>query len=84
MLLATLLFSDHLIALFYLIPFAILGVLLMFAGGQLALTIMDLTTRSELFVVVVMLAVTFASNLAYASCVGLLLYWIIRRQNLDV
>jgi sulfate permease, SulP family len=84
MLLAALLFSDHLMALFHLIPFAVLGVLLLFAGGQLALTIIDLETRSELFVCVVMLGVTLATNLAYAFCAGLLLFWIIRRQNLDV
>lgn len=84
MLLAALLFSDHLMALFHLIPFAVLGVLLLFAGGQLALTIMDLETRSEFFVSVVMLGVTLATNLAYAFCAGLLLFWIIRRQNLEV
>ena len=84
MLLAALLFSDHLMALFHLIPFAVLGVLLLFAGGQLALTITDLETRSELFVSVVMLGVTLATNLAYAFCAGLLLFWIIRRQNLEV
>jgi SulP family sulfate permease len=84
MLLAALLFSDHLMALFHLIPFAVLGVLLLFAGGQLALTIIDLETRSELFVCVVMLGVTLATNLAYGFCAGLLLFWIIRRQNLDV
>lgn len=83
-LLAALLFSDHLMALFYLIPFAVLGVLLLFAGGQLALTIMDLETRSDLFVSVVMLCVTLATNLAFGFCAGLLVYWIIRRQDLDV
>jgi SulP family sulfate permease len=84
MLLATLLFSNHLMALFHLIPFAVLGVLLLFAGGQLALTIIDLETRGELFVSVVMLGVTLATNLAYGFCAGLLLFWIIRRRNLDV
>jgi SulP family sulfate permease len=84
MLLAAVLFSDHLMALFHLIPFAVLGVLLLFAGGQLALTIIDLETRSELFVSVVMLSVTLAANLAYGFCAGLLLFWIIRRLKLDV
>jgi SulP family sulfate permease len=84
MLLAVLLFSDHLLALLHLIPFAVLGVLLLFAGGQLALTIMDLDTRSDLFVSVVMFGVTLATNLAYACCAGLVLFWIIRRQNLDI
>jgi SulP family sulfate permease len=84
MLLAVVLFSDHLMALFHLIPFAVLGVLLLFAGGQLALTIIDLETRGELFVCVVMLGVTLATNLAYGFCAGLLLFWIIRSRNLDV
>jgi SulP family sulfate permease len=84
MLFAAVLFSDHLMALFHLIPFAVLGVLLLFAGGQLALTIIDLETRSELFVSVVMLAVTLATNLAYGFCAGLVLFWIIRRLRLNI
>ncbi len=83
-LLVTLLFSEHLMTLFYLIPYAILGVLLLFAGGQLALTLLDLNTRGELFIAVVMLAVTYAGNLAYGFCAGLVLHWIIQRRKLDV
>ncbi|MGD8837154.1 MAG: putative sulfate/molybdate transporter, partial [Desulfobacteraceae bacterium] len=47
---AVLLIGDQLLALFHLIPIAILGVLLFFAGGQLALTIADLHKRSEMFI----------------------------------
>jgi hypothetical protein len=72
MLLATLLFSNHLMALFHLIPFAVLGVLLLFAGGQLALTIIDLETRGELFVSVVIWAShwppTWPTGSVPASC----------------
>jgi SulP family sulfate permease len=83
-LICTVLFSDQLLALFYLIPFAILGVLLLFAGGQLALALMDLRTRSELFVAVAMLAITLTANLAYGFCAGLVLLWIIRLRKVDI
>ena len=44
----------------------VLGVLLFFAGIQLALTIQDVESRSHLFVIVVMLGITLAANLAWA------------------
>lgn len=49
---------------FNLIPLAIPGVLLLFAGSQLALTILDIRERREMFVVVTILGITLASNLA--------------------
>ena len=54
-----------------LIPMAVLGVLLVFAGSQLAMAIQDVDGRKPLFVLVCMLGVTLASNLAVAFAVGL-------------
>jgi SulP family sulfate permease len=84
MLLFALVFSDQIVVVFHLIPFAVLGVLLLFAGGQLALTLLDLQTRGDLFVVVVMLGITLAGNLAYGFCAGIVLAWILRRRNPDL
>ena len=67
-----------------LIPFAILGVLLVFAGSQLAMMILDISERKELFVVVCMLTVTLASNLTYGFFVGLILANLFRYKRFSV
>ncbi|MCG8639485.1 MAG: sulfate permease, partial [Desulfobacterales bacterium] len=56
-----------------LLPLSILGVLLIFAGSQLAMTILDMTGTKNMFVVVAMLAVTLAVNLTAGFAVGLVL-----------
>ncbi|HCY86249.1 MAG TPA: sulfate permease [Desulfobacteraceae bacterium] len=61
------------LSILFLIPMAILGVLLIFAGSQLAMTIIDMNTRKEIFVMTVILAVTLAVNLALGAVVGLIL-----------
>lgn len=43
-----------------LIPLAALGVLLIFAGMQLALTILDIKTRKDLFVPVIIVSITLS------------------------
>ncbi len=79
-----LLLGDRLIDFFHLLPLAILGVLLFFAGGQLALTIVDLSGRNELLVPLTILGVTLATHLAYGFGAGLLLALVIRWRNIDV
>ncbi len=66
----------------FLIPMAILGVLLIFAGSQLAMTIIDMNTRNEIFVVVTILSVTLASNLAVGTVVGMFLAYALRRIDI--
>ena len=84
MVIAVLLWGDRLLALFNLVPLAILGVLLFFAGGQLALTIVDLPTRSEMLIPLTMLAITLSANLAYGFGTGLLMALLIRWRRIDV
>ncbi|SHF38665.1 sulfate permease, SulP family [Desulfacinum infernum DSM 9756] len=67
-----------------LIPLAVLGVLLLFAGTQLALTILDMRERKDLFVVLVMLGITLASNLAAGFIVGILVAYLLRWKHLNV
>nr|WP_319397098.1 putative sulfate/molybdate transporter [uncultured Desulfobacter sp.] len=62
----------------FLIPMSILGVLLVFAGGQLALTINDMHTRNELFVIMTIVALTLAANLAIGTVVGIILAYAIK------
>jgi MFS superfamily sulfate permease-like transporter len=81
--LAVLLGSQS-INILHLLPMGVLGMLLFFAGAQLALTIQDVQTRSGLFVMMVMLGITIASNLAWAFGVGICMTWIIDRGNISI
>jgi sulfate permease, SulP family len=80
----TLLLGNRILALFNLIPMAILGVLLLFAGSQLALTILDIRERKDMFVVVLILGITLASNLAAGFMAGILLAYLLRSEKLTV
>jgi sulfate permease, SulP family len=74
----------HALAVVYLLPMAILGVLLIFAGGQLALTIIDMETRKDLFVALLMLGITLASNLAVGFLVGIIVAYVLKSERLNV
>ena len=63
---------------------SILGVLLIFAGSQLALTIIDLNERKDLFVALVILGITLASNLAVGFVVGIALAYALKSKRLNV
>jgi SulP family sulfate permease len=80
----TVLLGNRILAVFNLIPMAILGVLLLFAGSQLALTIVDVSERKDLFVVVTMLGITLAANLAVGFLVGIVLAYLLRLEKLTV
>ncbi|MBC7358913.1 MAG: sulfate permease [Desulfacinum sp.] len=67
-----------------LIPMAVLGVLLLFAGAQLALTILDMRERKDLFVILLMLGITLASNLAAGFLVGILVAYLMRWKHLNI
>ncbi|WP_372677718.1 putative sulfate/molybdate transporter [Desulfosarcina sp.] len=82
--LLTLLLGNRILDLFNLIPMAILGVLLLFAGSQLALTVLDIKERKEMFVVVIILGITLASNLATGFMVGIVLAYLLRSPKLTV
>ena len=67
-----------------LLPMSILGVLLIFAGGQLALTVIDLRDRKGLFVALMMLGITLASNLAAGFLAGLVIAYLLKSDRLSV
>ncbi len=77
-------FGPHTLAFLYLIPLSVLGVLLLFAGSQLALTILDLRERKDLFVALVMLGITLASNLAVGFAVGIAAAYALKSDHLSV
>lgn len=82
-LLAVLLGTGALVV-FHLMPMAILGVLLLFAGSQLAMTIQDLMSRKDMFVALTMLGITLATNLAVGFIAGLAVAYALKWTKLNV
>ncbi len=82
--LLALILGSNVISVFHLLPMAILGVLLVFAGSQLTLTIMDLDTRKDFFVATLILGITLASNLAAGFITGMLVAQILKWEKLSV
>jgi SulP family sulfate permease len=74
----------HTLVVVHLIPISILGVLLLFAGSQLAMTITDMKERKDLFVALVMLGITLASNLAIGFGVGIAVAYALKSERLTV
>jgi SulP family sulfate permease len=66
------------------LPLSALGVLLVFAGIQLALTLLDMQTRKDLFVPLLMLGITLASNLAAGFMAGIAVAWAFKSEKLHV
>ena len=63
---------------------SILGILLLFAGSQLASAIIDLKERKDLFVWVTILGITLASNLALGFVAGVALAYALKSEKLTV
>ncbi len=63
--------GEHILSIIHLLPMAVLGVLLVFSGLQLAVMVKDLDNRKDLFVVMLMLALTLTTNLAVAFIAGI-------------
>jgi SulP family sulfate permease len=70
--------GENLVGVFNLLPDSILGVLLVFAGIQLALVIQDLADRKDLFVVILMLGLGLAFNLAVSFLAGIAVAYLFR------
>jgi SulP family sulfate permease len=76
--------GPNIVSFFNLLPMSILGVLLMFAGAQLTLTIMDLKDRKDFFVATLILGITLAANLAAGFIAGIIVAWLLRWEKLSV
>jgi SulP family sulfate permease len=61
-----------------------LGVLLLFAGSQLAMTILDLRERNGLFVALSVFAITVASNLAVGFICGLVFWHVLKSDRATI
>ncbi|MFH1491657.1 MAG: molybdate transporter family protein, partial [Pseudomonadota bacterium] len=78
------LLGDHAINVFYLLPMSALGVLLLFAGSQLALTISDMNDRKALFIALLILGITLASNLAAGFIAGIAVAYLLKWDKLKI
>jgi SulP family sulfate permease len=78
------LLGDRSLSIINLLPLAVLGILLLFAGGELCLTILDLTARKDLFVSLVILGITLATNLAAGFIVGIAVAYLLKYGKLNV
>lgn len=76
--------GNHIVEIFNLLPLAILGVLLIFAGSQLTLTIMDLQGRKDYFVAVLILSITLASNLAAGFMIGIVVAHLLKWKKIAI
>jgi SulP family sulfate permease len=82
--LLALVFGENMVAILNLLPFSLLGVLLVFAGLQLTLMIQDLQDRKDLFVALLMLGITLSVNLAVAFIVGIVVAHAFKSGKLSV
>ena len=77
------LFGNSIVQVFNLIAMSILGVLLIFAGAQLTLAMMDLNQRKDYFVATLILGITLASNLAAGFFAGMIFAHVLRWEKLS-
>jgi sulfate permease, SulP family len=79
-----LLLGEHLMGVIYLLPMSALGILLIFAGVQLSLTLLDMRTRKEMFVPILVLGITLASNLAAGFLIGIAVAYALKSETLSI
>jgi SulP family sulfate permease len=77
-------FGPSCLALINLIPMSALGVLLLFAGSQLTLTLLDLQTRKELFIPMLVLGITLATNLAAGFLAGIAVAYLFKWKKINI
>ncbi|WP_045220093.1 putative sulfate/molybdate transporter [Desulfonatronum thioautotrophicum] len=78
------LMGQHILSILFLFPMSALGVLLVFAGLQLCLSMLDITVRKDLFVAASVVGITLASNLAVGFVVGAILAYVFRSEKFNV
>ncbi len=76
--------GPHVLHAIMLIPLSIMGVLLVFAGCQLSLTILDIKQRKDMFVVLMILGITLAANLAAGFIIGIAIAYGLKFDRLSV
>ncbi len=74
----------HALPVLHLIPMSVLGALLILAGTQLAMTITDMKERKDIFVVMLMMGITLALNLAIGFIAGIITAYALMSERFSV
>jgi len=82
--LLALVFGESVVSVLRLLPFSVLGVLLAFAGIQLALVIQDVHDRKELFVALLMVGLALVFNLGVAFFLGIAVAYVVKNERMNV
>jgi SulP family sulfate permease len=77
-------FGNDIVAVVNLLPISVLGVLLVFAGSNLALQIGDICGRREMFTAMVMLGISLATSLTWGFLAGIVLTKIMKSDQMSV
>lgn len=77
-------FGEHTLNIVRLLPLSVLGVLLVFAGIHLGLTVIDIRQRKEFFVILLIAGITMASNLAAGFIIGAVVDRLLRWERFSV
>ncbi len=83
-LILALFFGPHILPIIQLLPLSILGVLLIFAGLYLGLSILDMFSRKDMFIVLSIVGITLTTNLAWAVLVGIVLARLLRSDKFSI
>jgi len=76
--------GEGIIPVLHVLPLSALGVLLIFAGIQLGLAVMDLQQRGGMFVALGMCGIALGLNLAWAFVAGLVVAFLLRSGKVEV
>lgn len=77
-------FGNDVVAVVNLMPISVLGVLLVFAGSNLALQIGDICGRRDMFTAMVMMGISLATNLSWGFLAGIVLTKLLKSDQLSV
>jgi SulP family sulfate permease len=83
-LLLVLFLGENIVSALKLLPFSILGVLLVFAGLQLATMISDLKEKEDFFVALLMVGLALTFNLGIAFIAGILTALMLKNERFSV
>jgi SulP family sulfate permease len=84
LLLLALVFGENIVPVLNLLPRSILGVLLVFAGIQLALMVQDLKNKKDFFVALAILGLALAFNLGIAFLAGIALAYALKSDKIRI
>jgi SulP family sulfate permease len=85
MLIIAVVFGTIAVSVLRIIPYAVLGILLIFAGLELAMLIKDLKEKKDFFVAFVIAGIAVATtNMGLAFIVGMIVLYVINAAKVEI